>query len=99
MWVPKVSEREGEAFVANFPLATNQFYRNKEGEEVSKTEWHQIVNMSGTFISIYTGVKRIKTAIYGKYQVKLPRISYSPKAFVYVNFQTFIIRFIKGYRS
>ena len=30
-----VSEREREAFVANFPLATNQFYRNKEGEDVN----------------------------------------------------------------
>ena len=48
---PRVSEKEGKAFVANFPLATNEIYRNKEGEEVSKTEWHQIVNMSGTFIS------------------------------------------------
>ena len=48
---PRVSEKEGEAFVANFPLATNQFYRNKEGEDVSKTEWHRIVNMSGTFVS------------------------------------------------
>ncbi len=41
--VPRVSERDGEAFVANFPLATNEFYKNKEGEEVSKTEWHRIV--------------------------------------------------------
>ena len=49
--VPRVSERDGEAFVANFPLATNEFYKNKEGEEVSKTEWHRIVYMSGTFIS------------------------------------------------
>ena len=49
--VPKVSEREGEAFVANFPLATNEFYKNKEGEEVNKTEWHRIVNMSGAFVS------------------------------------------------
>ncbi len=29
--------------MANFPLATNEFYKNKEGEEVSKTEWHRIV--------------------------------------------------------
>jgi single-strand DNA-binding protein len=41
--VPRVSEKEGEAFVANFPLATNEFYKNKEGEEISKTEWHRIV--------------------------------------------------------
>ncbi len=40
--VPRVSEREGEAFVANFPLATNEVWRDKEGEEVSKTEWRQI---------------------------------------------------------
>ena len=49
--VPRVSEKEGEAFVANFPLATNEFYKNKEGEEVSKTEWqHSVVN-DVTFIS------------------------------------------------
>jgi len=46
--VPRVSERDGEAFVANFPLATNEFCKNKEGEEVQKVEWHRIVNMSGT---------------------------------------------------
>lgn len=45
--LPGVSEREGEAFVANFPLATNEINNNKEGEEVSKTEWHRIVYMSG----------------------------------------------------
>ena len=49
--VPRVSEKEGEAFVANFPLATNEHYRKKECEEVSKTEWHQIVYMSGRFSS------------------------------------------------
>ena len=49
--VPRVSEKEGEAFVANFPLATNEFYKNKEGEEISKTEWHRIVYMYGTFSS------------------------------------------------
>ena len=41
--VPRVTERDGEAFVANFPLATDEYYRNKEGEEVSKTEWHRVV--------------------------------------------------------
>ena len=49
--VSRLTERDGEAFVANFPLATNEHYRNKEGEEVSKTEWHRIVNMPGTFMS------------------------------------------------
>ena len=40
---PRISERDGEAFVANFPLATNEFYKNREGEEVNRTEWHRIV--------------------------------------------------------
>ena len=48
--VPRVSERDGEAFVANFPLATNEHYRNKEGEEVSKTEWHRSVLNVVTFV-------------------------------------------------
>lgn len=30
--VPKVSEKDGEAFVAIFPLATNEVWRDKEGE-------------------------------------------------------------------
>jgi single-strand DNA-binding protein len=46
--VPRVSEKEGEAFVANFPLATSEHYRNHEGEEVSKTEWRQIVPLQVT---------------------------------------------------
>jgi hypothetical protein len=41
--VPRLSERDGEAFVANFPLATNEFCRNKEGEEAPKTEWQRMV--------------------------------------------------------
>ena len=40
---PRISERDGEAFVANFPLATNEVYKNREGEEVNRTEWHRIV--------------------------------------------------------
>ena len=42
--VPRLSEKKGGDFVANFPLATNEFYRNKKGEEVQKVEWHRIVN-------------------------------------------------------
>jgi len=48
-----VSEREREAFVTNFQLATNQFYRNKEGEEVNKTELHQSVVNVVTFFTFF----------------------------------------------
>ena len=57
--VARVAERDGEAFMVNFPLATNEHYQNKEGEEVSKIEWHRMVNMSGTFsstVSEYAGL-------------------------------------------
>jgi single stranded DNA-binding protein len=52
---PRVSEREGEAFVANFPLATNEFYRNKEGDEVQKVEWQQSVVYDVTLKTQYLG--------------------------------------------
>jgi len=39
---PRVSEKEGEAFVAHFPLATSERYKDKNGEEVDKTEWHRV---------------------------------------------------------
>ena len=33
--------------VAKFPLATNEVYRNKEGNKVEQTEWHHIVLWRG----------------------------------------------------
>jgi single-strand DNA-binding protein len=57
--VSRVSERDGEAFVANFPLATNEVWRDKEGEEVRRTEWHRIVNISGTLISIINSKRKL----------------------------------------
>ena len=47
----RVQDSDGEAFVANFPLPTNEHYSNKEGEEVSKTEWQHSVVYDVTFIS------------------------------------------------
>ncbi len=41
--VSRVSERDEEAFMANFPLATNELWRDKEGEEVCRTEWYYSV--------------------------------------------------------
>ena len=43
--------KEWEAFVAKFPLATNEFYKNKEGEEVNNTEWHHSVVNDVIFVS------------------------------------------------
>ncbi len=40
---PEVRHLEGGATVANFPLATSEFYKDKSGNKVEQTEWHNIV--------------------------------------------------------
>ena len=40
---PEVRRLESGAVVAKFPLATNESYKDKNGEWQSATEWHDIV--------------------------------------------------------
>lgn len=40
---PEVRHLEGGATVANFPLATSENYKDKNGNKVEQTEWHNIV--------------------------------------------------------
>ncbi len=40
---PEVKELNGGKKVAKFSLATNETYRNKAGEKVTDTQWHNIV--------------------------------------------------------
>jgi single-strand DNA-binding protein len=40
---PEVRHLEGGAVVANFPLATTEIYKDKNGNKVEQTEWHNIV--------------------------------------------------------
>lgn len=40
---PEVRYTGGGQAVANFSLATDESYKNREGEKVKKTEWHRIV--------------------------------------------------------
>lgn len=40
---PEVRHLESGAMVANFSLATSEKYKNKQGEKVEETEWHNIV--------------------------------------------------------
>ena len=44
---PEVRYLENGVAVANFSLATTESYKNKEGEKVSQTEWHNIVLWRG----------------------------------------------------
>lgn len=40
---PEVRHLDNGKAVANFPIATSETYKNKQGERVTNTEWHNIV--------------------------------------------------------
>ena len=44
---PEVRYLESGVPVAKFPLATSETYKNKSGERISNTEWHNIVLWRG----------------------------------------------------
>ena|SRR2546423_15543808 len=44
---PEVKYLEGGTAVARFSLATTEVYKNKEGNKVETTEWHNIVLWRG----------------------------------------------------
>ena len=44
---PEVKYLDNGIAVANFSLATTENYKNKQGERVSQTEWHNIVLWRG----------------------------------------------------
>lgn len=44
---PEIRHLEGNISVAKFSLATSEVYKNKEGNRVETTEWHNIVMWRG----------------------------------------------------
>lgn len=40
---PKVKKLESGKIVANFSIATNEVYKNGNGEKISDTTWHKLV--------------------------------------------------------
>jgi single-strand DNA-binding protein len=44
---PEVRYLEGGIAVAKFSLATTESYKNKEGQKVEQTEWHNVVLWRG----------------------------------------------------
>ena len=44
---PEVRYLDNGVAVANFSLATTETYKNKEGDRISQTEWHNIVLWRG----------------------------------------------------
>jgi single-strand DNA-binding protein len=56
--MPKANKAGENAMVANFSLATNETYNDKEGKAVEKTEWHRIVAWNKTAEIIKNHVKK-----------------------------------------
>ena len=53
---PELKEVGTDKTVARFSIATNESYKNAQGEWVTNTEWHQIVAWNGT-------AKRVEKAL------------------------------------
>jgi single-strand DNA-binding protein len=44
---PEVRHLENNVSVATFPLATSESYKDKNGQRIEKTEWHNVVAWRG----------------------------------------------------
>jgi single-strand DNA-binding protein len=44
---PEVKNLEGNLKVAKFPLATSETYKDRNGEKVTQTEWHNVTVWRG----------------------------------------------------
>ena len=44
---PEVRHLEGGNTVANFTIATNEYYKDKQGTRIERTEWHNITAWRG----------------------------------------------------
>jgi single-strand DNA-binding protein len=55
---PEVRHLEGGNTVAQFRLATNEFYKDKQGNRVERTEWHNIVAWRGLAEMVEKYVKK-----------------------------------------
>jgi len=40
---PKIALLDRGRKVARFPMATNEYYTNNQGEKIQNTDWHQVV--------------------------------------------------------
>lgn len=45
---PEIKEFNGKGKLANFNLATNETYKNAQGEKITDTQWHRIVAWNKT---------------------------------------------------
>lgn len=49
---PEVRNFDGGGKICNFTLATDESYKNKEGQKVEQTEWHNVVIQFDNLVDI-----------------------------------------------
>ncbi|MCG2462514.1 single-stranded DNA-binding protein [Flavobacteriaceae bacterium F89] len=69
--VPTINNLENGKKVARFPLATNDYYKNKKGEKIQTTEWHTIVAWGKTaeIVEKYAGIGK-EIGVVGKLKTR-----------------------------
>jgi single-strand DNA-binding protein len=45
---PEIKTFDGDKTMARFSMATSENYKNKSGEKVTETQWHNIIAWNGT---------------------------------------------------
>ncbi|MUP46522.1 single-stranded DNA-binding protein [Gramella sp. BOM4] len=80
---PEVKNLENGKKVASFSMATNEFYKNSNGEKVQNTQWHTIVAWEKTAEIIEKFVTTGKeVAIEGKLSTRSYETNQGEKRFV-----------------
>ena len=80
---PEIKNLENGKKVANFSLATNEFFKNSNGDKVQSTQWHNIVAWGKTaeIVEQYAG-KGKEIAIEGKLTSRSYETKESEKRYV-----------------
>ena len=64
---PEVKAFEGGRKLAKFSLATNEYYKNAQGDKVTDTQWHNLIAWGNTATYIEKFLKKgMEVAIDGK---------------------------------
>jgi len=68
---PEAKTLESGVMVANFTMATQEFYKDREGKRVTKTQWHNIVLWRGLAETASKYLKKgAKVTIVGSIQTR-----------------------------
>lgn len=74
---PKITTIEDGARVMRFSIATNEFYKNRKGEPVDETTWHNVVVWEG---KSFPNLEIVKKGAYLTVKGRLKQVKFVTKA-------------------